>query len=188
MVLGVHAYTKSHSCADAFLCKGVNRTPCECHHCILMKSVPPFTQNGRMRIISAFPFGPTGRYSALRIQRYGCPWVRPRAGPESRLVACANAPGLVWRLPCGLCSPARSHAHYHAHAHVHFTCAYAARVVIAHVHVGLAWPPRQLCDAPPFKLSVRAPRRPCAGECGIRPGPCAGCCSRCGPAYATIVS
>ena len=117
-----------------------------------MRNVPPFTQNGRMRIISAFPFGPTGRYSALRIQRYGCPWARPLAGPEGRLVACANAPGLARRLPRGLCGSARSHAH----AHVHFACACAARVAIAHVHVGLAWPPSvRSGSSPPRRQGIR---------------------------------
>ena len=60
--------------------------------------------------------------SALRIQRCGCPWAQPRAGPEGRLVACANAPSLARRLPCGQCRPARSNAH----AHVHSAWAYAA--------------------------------------------------------------
>jgi hypothetical protein len=152
-----------------------------------MRNVPPFTQNGRMRIISAFPFGPTGRYSALRIQRYGC---RPLAGPEGRLVACANGPGLARRLPCGLCRPARSHARAHARS---WHCAYAALVCMLQLRMCTctwAWRGLRVSSAAhcAYKPFVRAPRRPCAGECGIRPGPCAGCCSRCAPAYATIAS
>ena len=119
-------------CTSAQRCK---RTPCGCHHSILTRHGPPFTQNGRMRIISALPFGTTGRVHSGcgDLAAHGSDRRRgPRPIKARAVVICMREiPGLAQPSPCGLFRHARSQAH----AHVHSACAASARDATAHVHV-----------------------------------------------------
>ena len=96
-----------------------------------------------------------------------------RRRPISYMRKC---PGLARRLPYGLRRPARSQSR----AHVHSACAFAQLALRLCM---CAWPASELWN---FQLSVRAPRGPCTGACGIRPVPCAGCRSRCAHACAAV--
>ena len=137
-----------------------------------MGNGPPFTQNGRMRIISAFPFGTTGRVHSgsgdLAAMGPAAGGVRGPPGPGPALYACANSPGWPARAaPRGLWRIARSQAH----AHVHSTC--AARVALAHdiAHVAseLTLRATPLCSCPPGLPAAPAPGYVRSGQ-GRAPG------------------
>ena len=122
-----------------------------------MRNGPQFTQNGRMRIINAFPFQWHYRPRALRIRRSGCHGPDRGRGPRATR---ARAGVIYMRKFPGLAQRSQ------AHAHIHSAC--VARVALAHeiVHVAseLALRATALCSCPAGLLAAPAPGHVRSGQ------------------------